>query len=132
MNKIDYIEYPLPYPHSEYIECVWIYSNQFEENTQNTHFWLTSSTFDLVFNLGESYKRINIFDQNKSYSVINNALIGQMKESVQIQLEQNSKVVGIRFKSNGLHQFLKIPIKEITGQTIELTSILGNYAIELE
>jgi hypothetical protein len=53
-----------------------------------------------------------------------------MKESVQIQLEQNSKVVGIRFKSNGLHQFLKIPIKEITGQTIELTPILGNYYTE--
>jgi AraC-like DNA-binding protein len=128
---MNYSEYALPMPFSEYIECVWIYTSGYQI-ASDSHLWLPNGTFDLVFNLEESYKRINIFNQNQFDLVKSNALIGQMKESVKIQLGKSCKVIGVRFKAYGLFAWLGIPIKEITGLTLQLSEILGQKANELE
>lgn len=127
-----YTEYKLPKPFSKYVECVWIFNSEYNNIDNESNLWLPNGTFDLVINLGEFYKRINIFNQNLYNSVESNALIGQMTESVMIQLGYYCKVVGIRFKSYGLFAWLGFPIKEITGLTLNLSELLGKKAIEFE
>jgi hypothetical protein len=127
-----YKEYPLPAPLAEHIECVWIFSAQQDEKIPPSQYWLPNGTFDLVFNLGSTYKRINIFDPNQQHFIKKTALIGQMKESVKIELGQCQKVVGVRFKSFGLFGWLGVPLREITGKSVSLQDILGNRSGEWE
>lgn len=129
---MNYHEYILPEPYARFIECVWIFDAHFASNTPKKQLWLPNGTFDLVFNIGSPYSRINVFDPQQYSLVKSSAIIGQMKESVKIELGENQKVVGIRFKAYGLYAWLGIPIKEITGQTVLLNDLIGKAAAEWE
>jgi AraC-like DNA-binding protein len=127
MNKVIVMLYqefiPAP-PVSDFVECIWAYESP-NEAEQPVHRWLPNGVFDLVFNLGSVYERINVLKPELRQQVVTSAVIGQMKESVKIVLGEKRKVLGIRFKPYGLYAFLGMPIGELTEKSFSLEDLLG-------
>jgi AraC-like DNA-binding protein len=118
-----YKELSVPKPYCSIIECIWIYENSENKNVDSKHFWIPNGTFDIVFNLGSPYIRVDIKDPNKVSIVNQDSLIGQMKIASRIELGMVQKTIGIRFKPYGLYACLGLSCDELTEKTVSLNDL---------
>jgi len=118
------------FPLNLYIDYLWRMSesNSPEEHMKET--LLPDGGTDIIINLGDPYKQHlpqqEIIDRKFFW------IAGQRKKPLGIESTGTINLVGIRFKLNGLYPILKIPVDELTEQTIYLDLIWGREAFVLK
>src|SRR5215207_325937 len=115
-----------------YIQVYWmVHSPQGQSESIRENIFVDGRA-DIVFNFGCAYGRRYLTEAGKEESLAVTNLDGQRQYPVSIVQDGVIDLVGVRFKPGGLAAFLSLPCHEVSNQTVELTSVFGIAATELE
>lgn len=89
---------------------------------------LPEGTMNIVFNLGKPVVISDNSNENNTYR--ESWLSGAHKRFYVQEDPEDCYLVGIKFKQQGAHRFLKFPLFRIANKVIELNQILDGYSIE--
>lgn len=115
-----------------YIQVYWmVHSAQGQSESIRENIFVDGRA-DIVFNFGCAYGRRYLTEAGREESLAQSNLDGQREYPVSIVQDGVIDLVGVRFKPGGLAAFLSLPCYEVSNQTVELNSVFGVGAIELE
>lgn len=107
----------IPHPTlSNYVDAYWTASgNSTQHNIEKI---LPDGCVDIIFNLGNDCYTDNgtfVMKSEKAY------LVGTMTKYKETEMDNNTKLLGVRFKAGAVSAFFKfVSLSEIANQTIEL------------
>ncbi len=120
---------PLP-PLSQFVDLFWLYEGYDVPHEKER--LLPDGSVELVVNLRED--RIRIYDSHnlKSYSTIPGCVVsGPRSEFLVIDTESEAMTVGVHFKPGGAFPFFKVPLAELSNQSIALECLWGAASARL-
>ncbi len=113
---------------SRFIKCYWVLVNNGEEIEKTPEPILPDGCPEIVFNLGESFKRHcadRIEIQPKAI------VVGQIKRRVLVEPTKTVNLFGVRFNPSGLYPFLKQSVADLTDEIETLDAVFGRLGSEI-
>lgn len=123
-----YLEVKPDSPLSEYIKCFWFLEKDYSIFHEPMELVFPDGCIDLVFQFGST---LHTLSNNKTVWQPVGFLIGQLKQPLSLISSGLTRVIGVRFYAYGAYPFLRLPLKELTGQTTALDALVGNITHEL-
>lgn len=115
-------------PHSDllpYVKCIWV----LEADYLQSELIIPDGCIELIFHFEDLYE----VDQNGATRNQGRAFIfGQIEQAIRLTPSGKTGMVGVRFHPFGLAAFSKVPLREFTNMSVDLPSIWGTEARELE
>jgi AraC-like DNA-binding protein len=117
-------------PLAEFIQCLW-YSEGIPGNHSKERL-LPNGECAIIFNLIDSPLRIyDVQDLSRFRSYGFAVLSGARADCFAIDTDQQERVIGIQFRAGGLFPFLRMPVSEAEGQSVDLDGIWPGHAREI-
>lgn len=115
-----------------FIECYWFVLPNGGTTAISEVIFVDGQT-DILFNFGCSYQRWRLRDGVGQCALMPHPnLDAQRRFPVVIEQQGQIHLVGVRFHPGGLTAFLRLPLHEITDQTLPVGDVFGSAAGALE
>lgn len=115
---------------SKYIECFWVLKSDSKAVSSAPQKILPDGCVELLFHFGDPVKRH--ISENKVIIPPRSYISGQIKSYLLIEPTGRMGTFGIRFRPWGAHAFWDLPIHELTEKVVDLRSIWGKQAEQIE
>jgi AraC-like DNA-binding protein len=120
---------PLP-PLSDFVEVVWL-CESYDVPHQKERL-LPDGSVELVINLAEDSIRVyDPHDPEKSYTIPGSVVSGPRSEFFVIDTAGEACTVGLHFKPGGAFPFFRVPVEEMTNESVALECLWGAAAVRL-
>jgi len=114
---------PAP-PLNEFVECLWFYKGFFPDHSLERV--LPDGAIEILIDLDGPPKKLYESERGGHFRAFRNAWIsGQHSGFIVIGTEQNSSMMGVRFRPGGAHPFLPFPVSELNDDVVDMESIWG-------
>jgi AraC-like DNA-binding protein len=115
-------------PVCECVELIWL--TRGPENLRPEKV-LPNGVVELIVNLGPPHRVVDPDDPTRYHRYHDSWLAGMQRSFLVIAAEQDSELVGIRFRPGGAHALLRRPVSEFTDRVVELALVEPTLASEL-
>jgi AraC-like DNA-binding protein len=92
---------------------------------------LPDGAMELIINLGDPQRLCSLDDPERQTVFRSSWLSGERTEPIVIEEAGYVHLIGIRLRPGGAWPFLGVPLREFSGQVLELETILGTEVSEL-
>ena len=121
-----YRHIPSP-PLDRYVDFLWYYVDFLPDH--NREYVLPDGTFELIFNLQDTPRRLFHRTDANSWDAFRRGWIsGAHWRFLVIDALSHSSMIGVHFKPGGAAPFLGFPASEFAGRVIELDAVWGETA----
>src|ERR1700732_646977 len=124
-----YEELHPPEPLSKLVKCIWVMESSAGGSNQEERI-LPDGCTEIVFNLADPFEQQEADGSRERQPLT--LLVGQMQRPVLIGPTGRVSLLGIRFWPAGAYPLLRLPQNEIANQILNLDSVLGGFARELQ
>jgi AraC-like DNA-binding protein len=111
------------------VEHLWIVRGHLPMRWRNMI--LPDGAVELIINLGDPQTLCTLADPNRRTVFRHSWISGQRTEPIVIDELGKVHLVGIRLRAGGAWPFLGVPLREFSGQVVELENVLGAEIREL-
>ncbi len=130
MTQLKYSEFPPTLQLIPYIDCFWELKGSIGDSVNSPERILPNGYSELIFNLADPISRIEnsceVKSRYKSY------VVGQSRKAVHIQPQGRIDLFGVSFRTAGAYPFFKQPLIGLTDKIVDLGSLWGKLAPNLE
>lgn len=116
-------------PLEAYVECIWLLVSNSAPAQANPEIVLPDGKMELVVHFGDYF---SISRGDRFTKQARSLLAGQMTQRIFLKPTGMTGMVAARFKASGTSKFFEFPLNEIVDQVVDLDTILGNSAHQLE
>jgi AraC-like DNA-binding protein len=114
---------PAP-PLNEFVECLWFYKGFFPDHSLERV--LPDGAIEILIDLEGPPKKLYESERGGHFRAFQNAWIsGQHSGFIVIGTEQNSSMMGVRFRPGGAHPFLPFPVNELNDDVVDMACVWG-------
>jgi len=114
---------PAP-PLNEFVECLWFYKGFFPDHSLERV--LPDGAIELLIDLEGPPKKLYESERGGHFRAFRNAWIsGQHSSYIVIGTEQNSSMIGVRFRPGGAYPFVPFPVSELNDDVVDMESVWG-------
>jgi AraC-like DNA-binding protein len=124
---VRYVEVPPPPALADHVRCLWLLEGRADEPAVERI--LPDGCPELVIHFGEPFARI---DDAGACEVQRDAvLVGQLRRALLVRPSRRAGVAGVRFTPDGAASFLRMPLADMTGSSIDARDAWGRSAGDL-
>jgi AraC-like DNA-binding protein len=117
-------------PLNDFIDCFWYYKGFFPDHSLERV--VPDGSIELLIDLEGPAKKLYSDETGERYQEFRRSWIsGQHSRFLVIGAEQNSSMMGIRFRPGGVHPFLPLPVCELNEQVVDTELIWGPMTREI-
>jgi AraC-like DNA-binding protein len=120
---------PVGPPLAPHVEHLWMVRGQLPGQWRNMI--LPDGAMELIINLGDPQRLCALDDLERQTVFRSSWISGERTEPIVIDEAGYVHLVGIRLRPGGAWPFLGVPLREFSGQVLELETILGGEVSEL-
>lgn len=120
---------PAP-PLRRHVECFWAVSSGGEPAPQSVGRILPDGCVELVMNFAAPVRRHH--DDDRTECQPERMVVGQIKRCVRIEHTGRADYLGVRFRSTGARQFLRLPLVELTDRILPLDALSSELENKLK
>ena len=119
--------FPRP-PLDRYVELIWVVRGSSPGNRERV---LPNGAVELIFNLGAAHTVLDPEGNAVLGRYRTNWVAGLQERPLVIEAEDDTTLIGVRFRPGGAFPFLRLPLSELTNAVVECELFLGAFAREL-
>lgn len=125
---MQYHDYPLKQPLSDYIQSMWALESENDEDVYPRSIIMPDGIVELIFHYEAPF---STHQGNHSFIQPQNFAISMMKEFVEIESAGKTGFISVRFYPWGAYHFFDVPIQNFVDQTIDAVKLWGSDPDEI-